>query len=402
MIKIKILVVAWFVSLCFTMSAKNQKFIPQAEWTVFNYIEADNNLFKYALYNLRAMSMVGSTQQVNIAIQLDEPQYKVTWRYKIERKGFSKNSSLQKDMGLQPEKEFAQGLQWATSTFPSKNLMVILWNHGNGILDEPRPTQRGILYDFTNETYLNNQQLDSVLKNFTTNILKKKIEILGMDACLMASLEVAYQIKEYANILIASENLERVPGWNYKNFLGYLTKKPLSHALSLAQRVVDSFAVFNKKRSKIFTLSAIKLSAILPLKSSLDIVINKLFDMSKLAPATIKELVTQARKKTLEFDGGTYIDLHSFLTQLRVQLLKKHEKVSIDWLSVVSQVVSCIDNTLVRIKEVVISKVNGNKFSAAGGLTIYYPKKPIHHSYAKTKFSHDSMWLKFITTYKKF
>jgi hypothetical protein len=383
-------------------SAKNQKITPQAQWTVFNYIEADNNLVKYALYNLRAMSMVGSTPLVNIGVQLDEPKHKVTWRYKIERKGFSENSSLQQDMGLKPKQEFARGLQWAASTFPSKKLMLILWNHGNGILDEPRPANRGILYDFTNETYLNNQQLDSVLKDFTTNTLKKKIDIIGMDACLMASFEVAYQIKEYAKILIASENIEHVPGWHYKNFLSFLAQSPSAQALPLAKRVVSSFAQFNKKRPKNYTLSAIKLSEVLALKQSFDNVIKKIFDMSKCAPVTIRKMVCQARKKSLEFDAGTYIDLYSFLSQLRIHVRKKPGKLSREWSAHVKQIVSLINKSLVRLKQAVLSKANGRKFSTAGGLTIYYPKKPIHHSYAKTKFSHDSKWLQFITTYKNF
>ena len=35
-------------------------------WTIFNYIEADNDVEKFALCNLRVMQRIGSTKKVNI------------------------------------------------------------------------------------------------------------------------------------------------------------------------------------------------------------------------------------------------------------------------------------------------------------------------------------------------
>ena len=43
------------------------------------------------------------------------------------------------------------------------------------------------------------------------DVLGQKIDLVGMDACLMAMVEVAYEIKDYVNILVASQETE--PGY---------------------------------------------------------------------------------------------------------------------------------------------------------------------------------------------
>jgi len=42
-----------------------------------------------------------------------------------------------------------------------------------------------------------------------------KFDIIGFDACLMAGLEVAFQIREFADFVIGSEEIEPAKGWQY-------------------------------------------------------------------------------------------------------------------------------------------------------------------------------------------
>lgn len=51
-------------------------------------------------------------------------------------------------------------------------------------------------------------ELGKVLAKATV-VLGQPIDLLGMDACLMSSLEVAYQVQPYVHCLVGSEELDQ-------------------------------------------------------------------------------------------------------------------------------------------------------------------------------------------------
>ena len=54
--------------------------------------------------------------------------------------------------------------------------------------------------------------------------LGRKLDVLGLDACLMAMGEVGYQSKGSASFMIGSEQTEPAEGWPYTAVLGELAK----------------------------------------------------------------------------------------------------------------------------------------------------------------------------------
>ena len=403
--------------LCLFMSLCNAQ---EATWTIFNYIEADNNVYKYGARNIEAMQRVGSTDKLNILVQLDEPHHQVTWRYKVTKNGFTDDVSLSQAMGINPEQELFQGTLWARTTYPSKYFMLLLWNHGNGILDEPHEAKdyrrrrrsrarkkeastRGILYDFTNNTFLTNQGLDRALNNFVQSNGGKKINIIGMDACLMDMLEVAYQIKDYGKIFVASQNLEYAPGWFYESFLKKLKKKPYLKPKFLAKKIIKSFARLNQRHST-YTLSAVRLKRTEKVKDDVNAIIAKIEACKKFKPLVIKQAVLFARALSPDFYSGNYIDLHAFYKNLLRGLTEKsplhslQERIS-DYGKARQQLRDALRDAMKRLKKAVLFYQNGSHYADAAGLSIYYPRMPIHKSYALTKFAQDTKWLQFIQEY---
>ena len=47
---------------------------------------------------------------------------------------------------------------------------------------------------------------------------RRKIDIIGFDACFMSSFEVAHALRPYARYMLASEETEPNKGWDYKNY----------------------------------------------------------------------------------------------------------------------------------------------------------------------------------------
>ena len=68
---------------------------------------------------------------------------------------------------------------------------------------------------------------------------KKKFNLIGFDACLMASLEVAEVMKTYTDFLLASEETEPGHGWNWKEVvLSYGEEKEITKA---GERMIDNY-----------------------------------------------------------------------------------------------------------------------------------------------------------------
>ena len=59
----------------------------QAKWTVMVYMAGDNNLDGAALRDIAEMAKVGFTKDVNVLVQLDRIEDKLTRRFRIKEIG---------------------------------------------------------------------------------------------------------------------------------------------------------------------------------------------------------------------------------------------------------------------------------------------------------------------------
>lgn len=141
-------------------------------------------------------------------------------------------------------------LDWGQKKYPSKHSSLILWDHGAG-------ASQGICFD---EKYgfdpLTIAELKSALENTE---LKNKLEFIGFDACLMASMETAYYVKDFANYMLASEEIEPSGGWDYKALCEAMSDK--SDYIEIGREICDSFVQKCKEKEKMYaTLSLFDLS----------------------------------------------------------------------------------------------------------------------------------------------
>jgi hypothetical protein len=65
-----------------------------------------------------------------------------------------------------------------------------------------------------------------------------------MDACLMTMLEVAYQIRDHARVLVGSQELEPGPGWPYATVFADLVARPAMTLAELGAAIVGRYAEF--------------------------------------------------------------------------------------------------------------------------------------------------------------
>jgi hypothetical protein len=394
-----------------------------AEWTIMTYIQADNNLSSYASYNINDMQFAKNTNNVNILVQWDQPSNNKTWRYKIEKNVSIEVGSLNQEMGINPEKEIVAMMQWAKDNYPAKKYMLIFWNHGNGVIDRNKKLpniltpwiqipgssfqtgmigkDRGILYDDTQGTFLTNAGLRRALKSIKENVLKKKIDIVGMDACLMAMIEIVYQIRNYAKYFVGSEHTEPGYGWSYSGFLIPLIKNPSSYnALALAKKVVNAYKNFYSWDDE-RTQSAIKLSKVNTVKNGINRVISSLATCESKDKTRTKSMISYARHKAVDFYFESYIDLYSFYSKLRnkANTYITNKSGSSNFRKSLSLLKICLTRERNYIRNAVVRNTVGSNFKSAKGISIYYPTNIVDSTYLNTKFAKNTSWIDFINSH---
>lgn len=409
------------------------------DWTFIVYIAADNNLRDFAPRNIKQMGHIGSNEHINILVHIDirlHGQKKMTRRY-IVTKGDTihvdiPNENLPMDSG--DPQSLISACKWAITEFPAEHYALIFWNHGTGIIDpygkrsfntnnlmilnpntglfeldrtysyidlieESVSDPKGICWDDYTGNYLTNQKLEFALQEITTKYLGKKFDIIGFDACLMAMLEVAEIIKRYANIMIASEEVEPGPGQRYDEALS-LFRAGSPDPLTFARHWVNSFAKAYKVGGVSlafadYTQSALDLNEIEPLEKNIDKLGQQLIDGLISDPQGYRNIVTQSRTKRhcTHFNEPTFIDLHHFYNNLL-----KHINAGSVKGTLAQEIRSTLEMGVSLIKKAVIHNVSGPHLPGAAGISIYFPEKRMHPSYKKSNFAKNN-WAKFMTNF---
>jgi hypothetical protein len=169
------------------------------------------------------------------------------------------------------------------------------------------PASRGIAYDDGAADCLDNQELKRVLAT-AHRVLGHKVDVVGMDACLMTMIEVAYQLRDHAHVLVGSEEVEPGPGWPHAEILGDLTKHPTTTQAELGATIVQRYVESYRHGAESATQSAVDLGRIDDLVEAVDVLARRLLAGSK--STALATALHGARRRTLQFFEGLYVDLH--------------------------------------------------------------------------------------------
>jgi hypothetical protein len=351
------------------------------------YLDADNNLESAGINDINEMEMVGSTADVNIVVLADRiPGYDIsnsdwtnTRRYYITQDSdpFLINSEFDDlgELNMGEPQTLIDFATWAVTEYSAKKYLLVIWNHGGGFRS-PAYTAKDIAWDDTSGDKITMPELEYALSVISAH-MGKNIDIVGMDACLMAMTEVAYQIKDYADILVASEENEPGDGWPYDTILAQMAANPTMSSTQLAADVVDKYIdsyPFNE-----VTQSAIDLSYMDTLAGQL----------SNLALAIMSDSLTPknnyiiAAYSSQYYGDPDFIDLYDFCDKLF------YYSSSLE----VKAIALSIQQTL-SSSVVLRWGYNGWSVSGSKGLSIYFPWYYAYNSqkYNSTNFAQDTFW----------
>lgn len=414
--------------------------VTEKEWTVMVYLAGDNNLDSAGVVDLKEMKKVGSTEQINVIAQFDrEGKDIATNRYYI-RKGGTLAKDVVGNLGetnMGNPRVLEDFIKWGIKNYPAEHYLVVVWNHGNGWNDEnvyrvarnmmklnikrrgevvlpakgaqkdsvsirriraiggkkfrhalfhtsimKAITTRGIAYDDDAQDFLDNIEMKRLLAS-TKKILKRKIDILGMDACMMSMAEVVYQLRDSVSLTVGSEEVEPGDGWPYNRILARLTKKPTMMPSELATTIVNEYLASYPANAGV-TQSACDLSKAGLLASAVDQLADVL--NSHLSDAAVRATVIECRLQTQAYDTPDYIDLYDFCDLLE-------SKTGFDDIRAAC---SAVENMIQRDGVVIRSGYKGKNVKHSNGLSIYFPQKSLSSLYATLDFTKKTSWGKFL------
>jgi clostripain len=224
-----------------------------ADWTFMVYLDSDNNLESAGIDDVNEMELIGSTERVNIVVEMDRiGGYDTTngdWtgarRFRIEEDNdpFLMNSPTLEDLGevnMGDPEELIRFVDWAIGNYPAKKYALVLWDHGGAF--------RGICYDDTvpglpegEHDAINMTELNYAAEKIYQIAGNRKIDLVGFDACLMAQVAVQYEIKDFAKVGVASGYNEPGDGWPYDPILGPLVNDPGMDERELSEIIVHEY-----------------------------------------------------------------------------------------------------------------------------------------------------------------
>lgn len=136
------------------------------------------------------------------------------------------------------EQTLSDFIKWGVKNYPADRYILQFWNHGGGPV-------YGFGYDEWNadeNATLTIDEMQSALKDAGTFF-----DFIGMDCCIMASLETCCALYDYCDYLIVSEDFESGLGWSYEGMMSKLYENSSTPTVDLAKIAIDDTVAANEK-----------------------------------------------------------------------------------------------------------------------------------------------------------
>jgi hypothetical protein len=391
-------------------------------WTVMVYMAGDNSLDPEGVQDLKEMKKVGSTDQINVVAQFDRAVGHVARRYYLRKGGVVTGDAVASlgAVNTGDPKALTDFIQWGVDKYPAQHYLLVLWNHGQGwddtdIYADERfrdlrrlasgairhalfhaPVRaalkkaatdnvtRAILLDDNAKDFLDNHEMKQVLAD-TDKLLGRKLDILGMDACLMSMAEVGYQIRDSAAYTVGSEQTEPGEGWPYQSILGALAKNPAMTPEEVSLMIVDKYLASYTDADGV-TYSACDLTKADALAKGVAALAKAL--KASLSDATARQRILVVRNQVQSYEVPDNIDLVDFCTLMAKSGAEGN--VADACQSVVKAVQS---------DYVIAQGYKGDGVRHSNGVAIYFPTRSVSPLYPGLDFCKKTGWDGFLAAY---
>ncbi len=218
--------------------------------------------------------------------------------YEIKNGGLERLEANMGNASMTKPSTLTEFIQWCARYYPANRNELIFWDHGGGSVS-------GYGYD---QKYPNSGSMSLAGINQALADAGVKFDFIGFDACLMATMETALMLDQYADYMVASEETEPGIGWYYTNWLTELSKNTAKPTVEIGKKIVDDFVTTcaSQCSGQAATLSVIDLAELAHTAPA------PMRDFSKSLSSMISnnqfQTVSNARNGAREFARSTAID----------------------------------------------------------------------------------------------
>jgi hypothetical protein len=166
----------------------------------------------FAVRDLREMERGINAEHTNVVVQMNRSWPDTPQRYEVRRsavdpargdsrlRGFTP-TPYDADHGPDPERDLRDFVSWAKKEFPAKYYFLVLWGHAYG-LGFGRSHNKAI-----------------TMSGLRATLEGQKLHVIGANACAMSYIEAAYELRQCAEYLVASQISIPFVGWPYESVL---------------------------------------------------------------------------------------------------------------------------------------------------------------------------------------
>ncbi|MCD4782698.1 MAG: hypothetical protein K8T10_02590 [Candidatus Eremiobacteraeota bacterium] len=406
----------------------------EKEWSVLVYMNGNNTLSEQGMAKLDCqLKEIDKSEQMNIAVHHSvlrskgwhHPNAINSTRYEVRKNGIKKLDELG-PLNMASTDTLVDFVKWGMKKYPAKHYLVVLQSHGGA--------WHGGLPDDVYKDRMDLPKLDEAFGKIKKETGRKP-DVIAFDACLMANTEAAYQLRDHADYMIGSEEVE----WGanskyaedvsapYKEIFGNISKKLDSGEEVGPESLAREWVIACDGKWTTPTQSALDLSKMNDLSDSLNKLAGCILD-SDTPMETIKEIIRDTKsmhgqkdEKIEKWDEENEYklhlkDLHEFVEKLSMDPRIKDEKTK-----------KASVDVLGRFDDVVIANVAGSDWDLMSpvryseshhiqhhyegdrnhGLSIFMPDNPqIMNSleknekyptkYRETAFARENAWGKLV------
>jgi len=411
----------------------------ERKWTVLVCLAGDNNLSSEMIYAIKEMKRVEKIRPngpVTVIVVFDPSQGLPTQGYVINpgdvdnrliREGsligavtktngsetithvreFNPAVTDALDTEINPinmgdPKTLTQIINDKLNEYKAEHYMIVLSGHGSGAEED------FFLTDDSARDSLTINELKEMLTGVKEYLSKtqpgRKIDILGLDSCLMSMAEVYYQLgnvqpdnagaNNLVDFVVGAEGFEMNTGWPYQRVLATLADCPEMPPELFAKKIVKDYVLYYSDYAlagQSVDLSACDLRGdnCLALQDKVKALPKCLIDnLEKKNNGRIKDAILLAHWEAQSYKFDRYTDLYDFCDVLKKRCPRDEG------------IAQACDGVVNAIKQIVKeSCYSGPAVQYSFGLSVYFPWARVSRDYKNLEFAKDTGWHKFLKTY---
>ncbi|MGI8543571.1 MAG: clostripain-related cysteine peptidase [Aridibacter sp.] len=222
-----------------------------------------------------------------------------------------------------------------------------------------------------------------LLQRETTEIMGRKLDLLGFDSCVMGMIEVGYQFDAVSETMVVSEGSIPSAGWTYAKILGGLARG--EHHDSSAQTVAKHFVSEFIRSQDQFTVGGVSvdmaawdMSQMWFLTNAFNELAGSLIDCFKDENSRIykqmERAVLHAHWKCQSYMYDQNIDLGDFCELLDQECDLIKEALSSENVALLEEVQTKCQKVITELKKaVILSGYSGGGYQYSNGVSVFFP-----------------------------